>query len=64
MNCTSQRVNRAKQRLKDESYATNQKKLTFEENAAHEKKVKLGTQTLTAVMSVITMTNGPYSKIL
>lgn len=64
MNCTSQRVKRAKQQIADEKYATKQKKLTPEEKAIHEKKIKLGTQALTAAMSVVTMTSGPYSKIL
>lgn len=64
MNCTNQKVRRAKQRIADEKYATEQKKLTPEEKAAYKKKIKLGTQALAAAMSVVTMTNGPYSKIL
>lgn len=64
MNCTSQKVRRARQCIADEKYAAKQKKLTPEEKAAHEKKVKLGMQALTAAMSVITMNSGPYSKLV
>lgn len=61
MNCTSQRVKRAKQRIADEKYATKQKKLTPEEKS---QQLRTGTQALAAAMSAITMTNGPYSKLI
>ena len=64
MNCTSQRVKRAKQRIADEKYATGQKKLTPKEKAAKSQRLRTGTQALAAAMSVITMTNGPYSKLV
>lgn len=64
MNCTSQRVKRAKQRMQTKSQQPGQKKLTPEEKAAKSQRLRTGTQALAAAMSVITMTNGPYSKLV
>lgn len=50
--------------LQTKSMQPGQKKLTPEEKAAKSQRLRTGTQALAAAMSVITMTNGPYSKLV